>query len=111
NISSGNIAEFIVYVSQLTFPAMSLAWVSSLVQRAAASQTRINEFLKTKPTIVSTEIKEVKIKGDIEFSNIMFTYPETGIKALSHVSCNVKAGEVLGIVGPTGSGKSTIASL
>lgn len=110
-ISSGNIAEFIVYVSQLTFPAMSLAWVSSLVQRAAASQTRINEFLKTKPTIVSTETKEVKIKGDIEFSNVTFTYPETGIKALNDVSFKAKAGQILAIIGTTGSGKSTIATL
>lgn len=110
-ISSGNIAEFIVYVSQLTFPAMSLAWVSSLVQHAAASQTRINEFLKTKPTIVSTETKEIKIKGDIEFSNVTFTYPETGIKALDDISFGVKAGEILAIIGTTGSGKSTIATL
>jgi ATP-binding cassette subfamily B protein len=110
-ISSGNIAEFIVYVSQLTFPAMSLAWVSSLVQRAAASQTRINEFLKTKPTIVSTETKEIGIHGNIQFSNINFTYPDTGIKALSDVSFNVNPGEVLAIIGTTGSGKSTIARL
>lgn len=111
NISSGNIAEFIVYVSQLTFPAMSLAWVSSLVQRAAASQTRINEFLKTQPTVVSTQTEEIKINGEIEFANINFTYPETGIKALNDVSFKVKPGEVLAIIGTTGSGKSTIASL
>jgi ATP-binding cassette subfamily B protein len=111
NISAGNIAEFIVYVSQLTFPAMSLAWVSSLVQRAAASQTRINEFLKAQPTIVSTVTEETKIHGDIEFSKINFTYPETGIKALKDVSFKVKSGQVLAIIGTTGSGKSTIASL
>ncbi len=111
NISSGNIAEFIVYVSQLTFPAMSLAWVSSLVQRAAASQTRINEFLKTEPNIQSTENKELKIKGNIEFNNVNFTFPTTGIKALNEVSFQVNAGKVLAIIGTTGSGKSTIASL
>lgn len=111
NISSGNIAEFIVYVSQLTFPAMSLAWVSSLVQRAAASQTRINEFLKTKPTIVSTETKEITLQGNIEFSHVNFTYPETGINALNDVSFTAKPGEVLAIIGTTGSGKSTIANL
>lgn len=110
-ISSGNIAEFIVYVSQLTFPAMSLAWVTSLVQRAAASQTRINEFLKTKPTIISTETKEIDIRGNIEFSDVSFTYPETGIKALNKVSFKVKSGEILAIIGTTGSGKSTIARL
>jgi ATP-binding cassette subfamily B protein len=110
-ISSGNIAEFIVYVSQLTFPAMSLAWVSSLVQRAAASQTRINEFLKTKPTILSTETKEIAINGNVEFSNVNFTYPDTGIKALSDVSFKINSGEVLAIIGTTGSGKSTISRL
>ncbi len=110
-ISSGNIAEFIVYVSQLTFPAMSLAWVSSLVQRAAASQTRINEFLKTKPTIISTETKEIAIHGNVEFSNVNFTYPDTGIKALSDVSFKINSGEVLAIIGTTGSGKSTISRL
>lgn len=111
NISSGNIAEFIVYVSQLTFPAMSLAWVSSLVQRAAASQTRINEFLMTKPTILSSENKEIKIRGNIEFLNVNFTYPTTGIKALHDISFQVKPGDILAIIGTTGSGKSTIANL
>lgn len=111
NISSGNIAEFIVYVSQLTFPAMSLAWVSSLVQRAAASQTRINEFLKTEPTITSSENKKRRIKGKIEFSNVTFTYPKTGITALNNVSFIVNPGEILAIIGTTGSGKSTIANL
>lgn len=111
NITSGNIAEFIVYVSQLTFPAMSLAWVSSLVQHAAASQKRINEFLKTQPTIRSDEKEEIKIKGSIEFKSVDFTYPETGIVALNELSFKINEGETLAIIGTTGSGKSTIASL
>src|SRR5690606_5743291 len=86
NISSGNIAEFIVYVNQLTFPAMALAWVNSLIQRAAASQNRINEFLETQPEISNTDGIESKIEGNIKFDKVSFTYPDTGITALKDVS-------------------------
>jgi len=110
-ISSGNIAEFIVYVNQLTFPAMSLAWVNSLIQRAAASQKRINEFLETEPEIVNNEGVIRKINGNIIFDHVSFTYPDTGIEALKDVSFEVKPGETLAILGRTGSGKSTIAAL
>ena len=111
NITSGNIAEFIVYVNQLTFPAMSLAWVTSLVQRAAASQERINEFLHTQPSIVSPTLNLDTIKGHIEFNKVSFTYPDTGIEALKNVSFKAEKGKILAIIGKTGSGKSTIASL
>ncbi|MFC3196952.1 ABC transporter ATP-binding protein [Parapedobacter deserti] len=111
-ITSGNIAEFIIYVNQLTFPAMALAWVTSLIQRAAASQKRINEFLRTQPEIQSPAVHEdVKIRGHIRFDNVSFTYPDTGIQALTNVSFEVKPGTVLAIVGKTGSGKSTLANL
>lgn len=110
SITAGNIAEFIMYVNQLTFPAMSLAWVTSLIQRAAASQKRINEFLKTKPEIEEGREKHT-ITGDIEVKNVSFTYPETGIKALDNVSFNVRSGESLAIIGKTGSGKSTLANV
>jgi len=110
-ITSGNIAEFIIYVNQLTFPAMALAWVTSLIQRAAASQKRINEFLQTQPQIRSTSDGHIDVKGHIQFENVSFTYPETGIQALRNVSFEVKPGEVLAIVGRTGSGKSTLANL
>jgi len=111
NISSGNIAEFIVYVNQLTFPAMSLAWVNSLIQRAAASQKRINEFLKTQPEIYNISGFSNKINGHIKFDNVSFSYPHTGIEALKNVTFEVKQGETLAILGRTGSGKSTIAAL
>lgn len=111
NITSGNIAEFIVYVNQLTFPAMSLAWVTSLVQRAAASQERINEFLHTQPQIVSTTLTPKNLEGKIAFNQVSFTYPETGIQALKAVSFTAEKGKILAIIGKTGSGKSTIASL
>lgn len=110
-ISSGNIAEFLVYVNQLTFPVMSLGWVTSLIQRAAASQKRINEFLNTEPEIISGKDAIINLKGHIEFRNVSFTYPDTGIKALEDVSFEVKPGEFLAIIGRTGSGKSTIANL
>lgn len=109
-ITAGNIAEFIMYVNQLTFPAMALAWVTSLIQRAAASQKRINEFLNTKPEIVSGNIIE-ELTGDIQIENLSFTYPETGIQALQDINIHIKAGQTLAIIGKTGSGKSTLANL
>ncbi len=111
SISSGNIAEFIVYVNQLTFPVTMLGWVTSLIQRAAASQKRINEFLSITPDIVSPAAEKRLLKGEIEFRNVSFTYPGTGIEALKNVSFHVKPGELLAIIGKTGSGKTTIADL
>lgn len=110
-LSSGNIAEFIVYVNQLTFPVTSLGWVTSLIQRAAASQKRINEFLKTTPEITNPNTNELELKGSIKFENVSFKYPDTGIQALKNVSFEIKKGELLAIIGRTGSGKSTIANL
>lgn len=110
-ITPGNIAEFIVYVNQLTFPVMSLGWVTSLIQRAAASQKRINEFLSTPPEIISGSGKISEFKGEIEFKDVSFTYPDTGIQALKNISFQVKTGELLAIIGRTGSGKSTVANL
>jgi ATP-binding cassette subfamily B multidrug efflux pump len=110
-ITPGNIAEFIVYVNQLTFPVMSLGWVTSLIQRAAASQKRINEFLHTEPEIVSAHAAPAPVQGNIEFRNVSFTYPDTGIQALKNISFEVRPGEFLAIIGRTGSGKSTIANL
>lgn len=110
-ITAGNIAEFIVYVNQLTFPVMSLGWVTSLIQRAAASQKRINEFLHTAPEIVSDTREKIELQGNIEFKKVSFTYPDTGIKALQGISFEANAGELLALIGKTGSGKSTIANL
>ena len=111
NITSGNIAEFIVYVNQLTFPVTSLGWVTSLIQRAAASQKRINEFLDTKPQIAYSNNETFELKGHIEFKNVSFTYPDTGIKALDKISFEINPGEFVAIIGRTGSGKSTLANL
>ncbi len=111
SITSGNIAEFIIYLNQLMFPVMSLGWVTSLVQRAAASQKRINEFLHTVPEIRSTDAPKIDIRGKITFDNVSFTYPDTGIQALKGLSFDIHEGEFVAIIGRTGAGKSTIANL
>jgi ATP-binding cassette subfamily B multidrug efflux pump len=110
-LTIGNIAEFIIYVNMLTWPVAAIGWVTSLIQRAAASQTRINEFLKVTPEIINTQEEVLDLKGDIAFEKVNFTYPDTGIHALKDVSFTIKAGTSLAIVGKTGSGKSTIAAL
>jgi ATP-binding cassette, subfamily B, multidrug efflux pump len=111
NLTIGHIAEFIIYVNMLTWPVTSLGWTTSLVKRAEASQKRINEFLSTKTDIVSEKNLTREIEGKIEFKNVSFTYPETGIKALKHVSFVINPNESLAIIGTTGSGKSTISNL
>jgi ATP-binding cassette subfamily B multidrug efflux pump len=111
NISAGNVAEFIVYLNMLTFPVMSLGWVTSLIQRASASQKRINEFLHEQPEIISPKVPKQTISGKITFDNVSFKYPDTGIEALKSVSFTINPGEMVAIIGRTGSGKSTIANL
>jgi ATP-binding cassette subfamily B multidrug efflux pump len=110
-IGYGVIAEFILYVNILTWPVTSLGWVTSIIQRAAASQTRINEFMDEKNDILSTDYLIEEIKGDVEVKNVSFFYPDSGIKALDKVSFSIDSGESLAIIGTTGSGKSTIANL
>tara|TARA_B100001029_G_scaffold54612_1_gene43972 strand:- start:1447 stop:2436 length:990 start_codon:yes stop_codon:yes gene_type:complete len=111
NISIGNIAEFLIYVALLTWPVISLGWITSIIQRAAASQKRINEFLNQTNNIVSNKNKKIDIQGKVEFQNVCYKYKESGIKALSKINFKIKPGESLGIIGSTGSGKSTISNL
>jgi len=111
NITAGNIAEFIIYVNYLTWPMASIGWVTSLVQQAAASQERINEFLHITPEIQNNNQQPMDIKGGLTFDKVSFRYPDTGIQALSEVSFEVKPGSSVAIVGKTGAGKSTIAAL
>lgn len=111
NITTGNIAEFVIYVNMLTWPVTSLGWTISLIQSAEASQKRINEFLLTKDEIVSVANLSKPIEGAIEFRNVSLTYPDSGIEALSGISFKIEKGQTLGVLGSTGSGKSTLANL
>ena len=110
-IEPGNVTEFIFYVFRLTWPFASLGWVTSLIQRASASQERINEFLNTKPAIINPNEETYLIKGEIEFKNVNFRYPENNIEAIKNISFKLKAGQTLGITGKVGSGKSSILNL
>ena len=110
--SPGTIVEFVLYINKLTFPVSAIGWTASMIQRASASQKRINEFLKSEPAIVSPSLpKATVIAGDIVFDNVSFTYPHTGIKAISHFNLHIKQGEKVMIMGKTGSGKSTLVQL
>ena len=110
-ITTGNIAEFVIYVNMLTWPVTAIGWIASIVQQAAASQRRINEFLHTEPEIVSEVDEDLPIQGHIEFDGVGFVYPDTGIRALDGVSFELRPGQKMAIIGRTGSGKSTIADL
>lgn len=108
----GLIVEFVIYINMLTFPVSAIGWTASMIQRAAASQKRLNEFLQTKPTISNSEEKvNTPVAGDIHFNHVSFTYPHTGIQALQHCNLHIRKGEKILLLGRTGSGKSTLAQL
>ena len=111
NISTGNIAEFIIYVNMLAWPVASIGWITSLVQRAAASQERINDFLLLTSDIENKTTEHTPIEGEIVFNEVNLSYTDTNIQALKNLSFRLKEGNTLGIFGKTGSGKSTIANL
>ena len=111
-MSLGTITEFVIYINMLTFPVSAIGWTASMIQRAAASQKRLNEFLDTKPAISDQPLaKTISIEGNIEFRNVDFTYSHTGIEALKNFTLSIKKGEKVAIIGRTGSGKSTVAQL
>lgn len=110
-ITMGNIAEFVIYVNMLLWPVAALGWVVSLVQRAAASQKRINEFLDTVPQVKPGNYSPDRMVGHIEFREVSFTYKNSGIRALDKVSFTIEPGTSLAVTGATGSGKSTLAQL
>ncbi len=108
----GLIVEFVIYINMLTFPVSAIGWTASMIQRAAASQKRLNEFLDTKPVIANVENPlVVTVSGDIVFDHVNFTYPHTGIKALQDFTLRIKKGDKILLLGRTGSGKSTLAQL
>lgn len=111
NINFGEIMSFVFYVNMLTWPFASVGWVTSIIQRAAASQERINEFLKIKPSIKNESQEDFSFNGHIEFRNVSYTYPNSGIKAIDDVSFVLNSSERIGVIGRTGSGKSTLIKL
>jgi len=110
-ISPGNIAEFVIYVNMLTWPVTAIGWMASLTQQAAASQKRINEYMEMEPEIHSGAFVPTDFAGRIEFDQVSFVYPETGILALDCVSFVIEPGEKVAIVGEVSAGKSTIGEL
>ncbi|MCB0839625.1 MAG: ABC transporter ATP-binding protein [Bacteroidetes bacterium] len=111
SLTLGNIAEFIIYINLLTWPIVSIGWVTTMIQRAAASQVRLNELLEQRSEIRFPESDEEIKTAALEFKEVSFTYKETGITALNDVSFQIKPGQKLGVVGPTGSGKSTLCAM
>ena len=111
SLEIGVLAEFIIYVNMLTWPVATVGWVTSIIQQAEASQKRINDFLKEVPKITRGTIDETIKIGTIEFKNVSFTFKETKIQAAKNINFKLKLGETLGIIGKTGSGKSTILDL
>jgi len=107
----GDIVAFIMYITNLTWPFASLGWISSIIQRAAASQQRINEFLTRKPDIQDISTQPCPLEKGISFQNVSFQYPNSNQPVLEQISFTVRNGETLAIIGATGSGKSTICSL
>lgn len=111
-ISLPLIVEFVIYINMLTFPVFAIGWTASMIQRAAASQKRLNEFLQTEPTIKNSFApKKIILQGNVSFKNVDFVYPHTGIEALKKFNLEIKKGNKIAIVGRTGSGKSTVAQL
>ena len=110
-IELGVLAEFIIYVNMLTWPVATVGWVTSIVQQAEASQKRINEFLLEKNNIINFNKSVYDINGFLEFKNVSYNYSETGIDALTDVNFKIEQGQSLGIIGPVGSGKSTILEM
>ena len=111
SISAGTLVEFIIYVNMLTWPVTSMGWIASIIQQADASQERIDEFFDQKPAIINGALTDIPFQESIEFRDVSFVYPDTGIRALQNVSFTVRKGEKIAIIGKTGSGKTTIAEM
>ncbi|WP_121354606.1 ABC transporter ATP-binding protein [Flavisolibacter nicotianae] len=112
DIGLDTIVEFVIYINMLTFPVSAIGWTASMMQRGAASQKRLNEFLETRPQIQDAAGSEARsLNGDIKLQNVSFTYSHTGIEAIKNLSLHIRPGERVAVVGRTGSGKTTLAQL
>ena len=112
HVTAGTITEFVIYINMLSFPVSAIGWTASMIQRAATSQKRLNEFLLTKPDIKDAPDSVAKpLAGQISFNQVSFTYPHTGIKAVQNFTLNIQPGEKVLVLGKTGSGKTTLAQL
>lgn len=110
-LTVGNIAEFLIYINLITWPIVALGWVTTLIQRAAASQKRLNELMQERSELTFPKDSPTVEKASLSFRNVSFTYPDTGIQALRQISLELEPGQMLGVVGPTGSGKSTLCNM
>lgn len=108
----GTVIEFVIYINMLTFPVSAIGWTASMIQRAAASQKRLNEFLSIQPVITNKNTQVIpSIKGDIHFNQVGFVYPHSGVHGLSNFELTIKAGQKVLVLGKTGAGKTSIAQL
>ncbi len=111
SVTTGNIAEFVIYINMLTWPVTSIGWIASIIQQANVSQGRINEFMHAEPAIKNSGNHQGPVKGQLTFDHVSFTYPDTGIEAIHNLSFTIEPGQKVAIIGRTASGKSTIADL
>lgn len=112
DIDLGILASFIIYINMLTWPVATVGWVTSIIQQAAASQKRINEFLSQEPEIQNNRNSVLEVtQYSIDFVGVQYQYEDTNIIAIDGLNLSIKEGETLAIMGRTGSGKSTLLNL
>ncbi|MEP6645813.1 MAG: ABC transporter ATP-binding protein [Saprospiraceae bacterium] len=111
SVTTGNIAEFVIYINMLTWPVTAIGWIASIIQQANVSQGRINEFMKTQPVVVNQGTYKGVINGELIFDHVTFTYPDTMITAINDISFTILPGQKIAIIGRTAAGKTTIADL